>query len=159
MNNLLKDNVYKIPDNIITYISLVLSKINGKNVPGIERAKNLVKTKEVTYGQLKRIIHDLKYIDKLKDGLKYQLYGGDLMTNWSKNFLNGERMNVYNIKKSRKRSDEISGLDGIRKNNFNSTHDKNDLSNVNFKNDKSSISSLNNNKLFEEINKIKKLIK
>jgi hypothetical protein len=159
MNSSLKDDVYKIPYNIIKYIENILLKINGKYVNGIERAKQLVKDKQVTYGQLKRIIHDLKYIDKLKEGTKYQLYGGDLMVTWSKNFLDGERKNVYNTKNSRKNSDEIGGLNAIRKNNFNKTHKKNSLANINMKSNKSTISSLTNNRLQEEINKIKKLIK
>ena len=81
------------------------------------------------------------------------------MVTWSKNFLDGERKNIYNTKNSRKRSDEIGGLDAIRKNNFNKTHKKNSLANINMKSNKSTISSLTDNRLQEEINKIKKLIK
>lgn len=159
MNNSLKDNIYNVPENIIKYINNVLLKINGKYVNGVDRAKEIVKNKKVTYGQLKRIIHDLKYIDKNKEGLRYQLYGGDLMVSWSKNFLDGERNNVLNNKLSRKRSDEIGGFNSLRKNNFNKTHEKNTFTNINFKKNKSTVSSLIDNNLHEEINKIIKLLK
>lgn len=159
MNSDLSDKIYDVPENIIKYINNVLTKINGKNINGIDRAKQLVRDKKVTYGQLKRIIHDLKYIDKFKEGIKYQLYGGDLMFQWSKNFLNGERNNVENIKHSRKRSDEIGGLDDIRKNNYNDTHQKSNNYSLNMKQNKSTVTSLKDNKLYEEINKIKKLLK
>lgn len=158
MNQLLKDKIYDVPQNILIYINNMLTKINGKHFYGIERAKQLVRDKKVTYSQLKEIIHDMKYLDKEKENMKYHLYGGDLMLKWSKDFLNNERDAVQHMKKSSERTNNIGGLDGVRKNNHNKTHEKSVIPILTDKNKKSTISSLVNNKLFEDINKIKKLI-
>ena len=131
---------------------------------GIQRAKKILQDKTVKYGQLKRIIHDIQNIDKIKDKLKYDLCGGDLMERWSKQHLQGERDLISNRKDSRKNADDISSMAGERKN----SHLKKHTKNFNFKiptnliksnSDKSSISPITSLGLFEEVDKIKKLIK
>lgn len=152
MNSQLKDNIYNVPDNIINFISNNIQNISNNNIIGLNRAKNLVSTKQVTYGQLKRIIHDLKNIDKVKEPLRYNLYGGDLMKQWGINFLTAERNQVKNKKTMSKNNNSNSGLTGIRKNNFKNTYQK--TNNVKMSSNHSSIEGLIN----EEIKKIKKLI-
>jgi hypothetical protein len=163
MNKELKDRVFNIPQNILNHINHAVGGLMGKHVDGLMRAKKLLSDKTVTYGQLKRIIHDLQTIDKVNDRTKYNLAGGDLMNTWSKQFLQGERNLVSNAKDSRKRADEIGSITGERKNSHLSSHKKKD----NFKlptntlksnSDKTSVSSITPNGLFEEIEKIKKLI-
>lgn len=161
MNKNLKDNVYDIPLNILNTINFSLQKLNGKYVYGVKRAKKLLNDKKVNYGQLKKIIHELKNMDKIKDNVKYNLAGGDSMLIWSQQFLQGERDIVSSRKKSRKNSDEIGGIE--RNNSYLKKHNKK----TNFKiptnliksnSEKTSVSGLVSNGIFEEINKIKKLI-
>ena len=159
MNSQLKDNIYDIPQNILNLINHTLTGLNGQNVIGVDRANNLLTTKKVTYSQLKKIIHELTYIDKNKERLKYNLMGGDLMLFWSKQFLNSEREFIKNKKESSNISNEIGSID--RKNPFLKKHQKKDNYNItnptiNTNSKKSTASSL---KLFEEINRIKKLMK
>lgn len=164
MNKDLKDRVFKVPDEIIKKISDTLTSLNGADVYGIERASNLLLKKTVSYGQLKSIIHDLTVIDKEKEHMKYELMGGVLMDRWSKLFLDGEREMIRKNKEAKMNADQIGGLDGIRKNNFNKKHKKSDnfhtVGNMLKSNsDKNMVSGLSRDlKLFEEINKIKKLM-
>ena len=163
MNKELKNRVFNIPQNVLNQINHTIGGLMGKHADGLMRAKKLLSDKTVTYGQLKRIIHDLQTIDKVKDRTKYNLAGGDLMNTWSKQFLQGERDLVSNAKDSRKRADDIGSITGERKNSHLSSHKKKD----NFKiptnplksnSDETSVSSITPNGLFEEIEKIKKLI-
>jgi hypothetical protein len=163
MNKELKDRIFDIPQNILDLINHAVLNLNGKSARGSERAKRLLSQKKVKYGQLKKIIQDLQNMDKIKDRQKYELCGGDLMFNWAKQFLKGERDLISNRKKSKKAADNIGGLTGMRKNSYLSKHKKN----FNFKipvnliksnSHKTSISPITSLKLFEEINKIKKLM-
>jgi hypothetical protein len=163
MNKELKDRVFTIPDNILNNINKTILSLNDDNVRGIERAKKLLSDKKVKYGQLKRILHDLTYIDKDKEKIKYDLAGGDDMLNWAKSHLKNERDLISNRKDSKKQADDISSITGFRKNSHLKKHKKR----FNFKiptnliksnSHKSSISPITSLGLFEEINKIKKLI-
>ena len=64
MNSDLKDRVYDIPNDVIEKINQTLASAAGNDLHGIKRAKTLCSEKKVTYGQLKRIIHDIKTLDK-----------------------------------------------------------------------------------------------
>ena len=63
MNSQLKNNVYDVPEEVLNKINSTLSTIKDPNVIGIDRAKKLINDKKVTYGQLKRIIHDIKNLE------------------------------------------------------------------------------------------------
>lgn len=163
MNKDLKDRVFNVPQDILDKINHTITGLNGKNVRGIQRAKRLLNDKTVNYGQLKRIIHDIQNIDKVKEKTKYDLYGGELMEKWSKQFLQGERDLISNKKDSRKRADEISSMTGERKNSHLKKHTKKfsfkvPTNLIKSNSHKSSISPITSLKLFEEIEKIKKLI-
>lgn len=163
MNSELKGRIFDIPKNVLDLINHTISGLNGKRTSGIQRAEKLIADKKVNYGQLKKIIHDLQNMDKTSELTKYNLAGGDTMLNWGIKFLGGERDLIKNRKGSRKRADEISGLSGDRKNSYIKKHKKNFDFNINpnmVKNSshKSSIKPITSLGLFEEINKIKKLI-
>jgi hypothetical protein len=163
MNKDLKDRIFDIPQNILNYINHAIVGLQGKNVHGIQRAKTLVNDKKVKYGQLKRIIHDLQSIDKMNDRVRYDLCGGDLMDRWSKQHLKNERDLIGNRKDSRKQADNIGGITGQRENSHLKTHTKKTSSKIPINliksnSHKSSISPITSFKLFEEIEKIKKLI-
>ena len=163
MNKELKDRVFNLPQNILDKINHTIIGLNGQHMHGLNRAKKLLSDKTVKYGQLKRIIHDIQNMDKMNDKIKYDLAGGDLMDRWSKQHLQGERNLVSDRKDSRKNSDEMSSITGERKNSHLKKHTKKD----NFKiptnliksnSHKSSISPITSLGLFEEIERMKKLM-
>jgi hypothetical protein len=163
MNKELKGRVFDIPQDILDKINHTITGLNGKNVRGIQRAKKLLNDKKVKYGQLKRIVHDIQNMDKINDRVKYDLCGGDLMEKWSKQFLQGERDLISSRKDSKKRSDEMVGMNGERKNSHLKTHKKRfgfkiPTNLVKSNSHKNTISPLTSLKLFEEVDKIKKLI-
>ncbi len=163
MNSELKSRYFDVPQNILDKINHTVTCLQGKNVRGIQRAKKLLNDKKVKYGQLKRIIHDLQNIDKINDRTKYDLCGGDLMEKWAKQFLDGERQLIINRKDSRKNADSMGAITGERKN----SHLKKHKRKFNFRvpvnliksnSHKSSITPITSLGLFEETEKIKKLI-
>lgn len=164
MNKELKDRIFKVPKEILDKISKTMTGLSGKHVYGIDRAEKILLDKSVNYGQLKKIIHDMENMDPQTDMLKYQLAGGDMMLRWGKTYLNQERELIKKRKEARKRADEIGGIDGDRQNNFNKNHKKRfsvstPLNMMKSNSHKSSISSLNSSlKLFEDINRIKRLL-
>ena len=163
MNKELKDRVFKLPQDVLNQINHTVGGLMGKHADGLMRAKKLLSDKTVTYGQLKRIIHDLQTIDKVNDRTKYNLAGGDLMNTWSKQYLQGERNSVSNAKDSRKRADDIGGISGMRKNSHLSSHSKKQkmtspVNTLKSNSDKTSVSSLSVKGLFEEIDRIKNLM-
>jgi len=163
VNKDLKGKVFNVPQDILDKINHTITGLNGKNVRGIQRAKKLLNDKTVNYGQLKRIIHDIQNLDKTKERVKYDLYGGELMEKWSQQFLQGERDLISNRKDSRKRADEISSMTGERKNSHLKKHTKKfsfkvPTNLIKSNSHKTSVSPITSLKLFEEIDKIKKLI-
>jgi len=164
MNKELKLRIFDIPYDVLNKINHTLVGLNGVHVRGIERAKKLLVDKKVKYGQLKRIIHDLQNMDKGADLQKYDLAGGDLMLNWGKKFLDGERDIISNRKEGRKNADEMSAMTGERRNSYIKKHTKKPdflppLNMIKPNSFKSTASALTSMKLFEEVSKIKKLIK
>jgi nitrous oxide reductase len=137
--------------------------LNGEHFHGLNRAKKLLSDRKVKYGQLKRIIHDLKNIDKINDKVRYDLCGGELMEKWSEQHLKGERDLVSNKKDGRKQADDIGGIDGERKNSHLKSHSKKaswlpPTNLIKSNSHKNSISSVKLTGLFEQVERIKKLM-
>jgi hypothetical protein len=163
MNKELKSRIFDIPQNVLDKINHTMVGLNGEHVNGIQRAKKLLNDKKVKYGQLKRIIHDLQNMDKINNKVKYDLAGGDLMEKWAKQFLQGERDLISNRKDGRKQADEIGGLTGERKNSHLKKHTKRfgfkiPINLVKSNSDLNSISSIKLTGLFEQVERIKKLM-
>ena len=163
MNKELKGRIFDIPQNILDKINHTVVGLNGQHVHGVIRAQKLLNDKKVKYGQLKRIIHDLQNMDKGTDLVKYNLAGGDLMLNWGKQFLQGERDIISNRKEGIKKADERTAMTGERKNSYLKKHSKKPdflppINMIKSNSHKSSIQPLKALKLTEEIEKIKKLI-
>ncbi len=163
MNKELKSRIFDIPQNVLDKINHTMVGLNGEHVNGIQRAKKLLNDKKVKYGQLKRIIHDLENMDKINNKVKYDLAGGDLMEKWAKQFLQGERDLISNRKDGRKQADEIGGLTGERKNSHLKKHTKRfgfkiPVNLVKSNSDLNSISSIKLTGLFEQVERIKKLM-
>ena len=118
MNKDLKGRVFDVPQDILDKINHTVVGLNGENVRGIQRAKKLLIDKKVKYGQLKRIIHDIKHIDKNSEKTRYDLYGGELMEKWANTFLDGERQLVRSKKLASHNINNNTGMNGLRKNPF-----------------------------------------
>ncbi len=163
MNKELKLRVFDIPQNILDKINHTVIGLNGEHFHGLNRAKKLLSDRKVKYGQLKRIIHDLKNIDKINDKVRYDLCGGELMEKWSEQHLKGERDLVSNKKDGRKQADDIGGIDGERKNSHLKSHSKKaswlpPTNLIKSNSHKNSISSVKLTGLFEQVERIKKLM-
>ena len=165
MNKDLKGRVFNVPQDILDKINHTITGLNGENVRGIQRAKKLLQDKSVKYGQLKRIIHDIHSMDKTNDRTKFDLCGGELMEKWAMTHLQGERDLIKSNKKSKQRADDIGGTKGMRSNSHLSKHEKNfsfkiPTNLIKSNSQKTSIADFSSSsmKLFEEIDKIKKLI-
>lgn len=163
MNSQLKDNVYDVPADVIQKISVTVANLKQSDSHGVQRAKNILKTKKVTYGQLKRIIHDLKNIDKVADKVRYDLYGGELMEKWANTFLDGERTQLTNKKTASKNLNSLTGMNNFRKNQFIKKHEKkettkNPVNMLKHNSEKNSVSGISSVGLFEEVERMKKII-
>jgi hypothetical protein len=163
MNKELKDRIFDIPQNVLDQINSSLQNLNGEHVDGVNRAKKLFNDKKVKYGQLKRIIHDINNMDKQKDLLKYNLCGGERMEKWAKQHLKDERDLISNRKDGKKQADEIGGITGERKNSHLKKHTKKfdfriPTNLIKSNSHKSSISPITSLGLFEEIERMKKLM-
>ena len=162
MNKELQPRVFNVPQTILDKIRTQVNSLNGQHVHGLNRANKLLDDKTVKYGQLKRIIHDLQSIDKVKDVRRYELAGGKEMEDWSKQFLQGERDLISNKKDSKQTAQNIAGT-GEEKNSHLKTHSKKPdflppTNMVKSNSHKSSISAVSSMKLFEEVELIKNLM-
>ena len=161
MNSELKDRVYIIPPHVISFLK------NQKDIPQLDRNEHLLKDGTVKYGQLMRILHDMRKV-KMSNPVAYNFYGGELMYNWGKNIIQGDVNQIKNRKDATKISNDISGLSGERKNASIKRHTKNTVSPKINPNDitkpnsekftNSSMFSAKSMKLFEQISRMKKLM-
>ena len=159
MNKDLENQIFRIPPQVLGFLK------QQPDVSSIDRNKHLLENGMVTYGQLKRILHDMKYLDKKAEPTKYNLYGGQPMEDWGKSILKQYRDTIKNTKQSKKAADDLTG---DRKNAFNKTHTKSlspkvGVSDVMKPNSEkwsgSSQFSAKSMKLTESINRMKKLMK
>jgi hypothetical protein len=154
-NKALENRVYDIRPDILEFIRQ--QPVN----PNIDRNKNLLATGKVTYGQLERILHDMKTMDKTKNAAVYNLYGGKLMEEWGKMILKNDRDLIDNRKEGKKNADSLSDQ---RKGAYKSSHTQKSTSFlpptnlIKANSEKSSTSSFAPPTLFEEISRIKKLM-
>jgi hypothetical protein len=163
MNKELKSRIFDIPQHILNKINHTIVGLNGEHAQGLNRAKKLLSDKKVKYGQLKRIIHDFQNLDKVKDRLRYDLYGGEEMEIWAKQYLKGERDLISDRKDSRQQADNIGAITGERKNSHLKKHKKKPswlppTNLIKSNSHKTSISPITSFKLFEQIERIKKLM-
>lgn len=158
MNKDLEGQVFKIPEHVLDFLK------QQPNNPDFDRTQHLLDNGMVSYGQLKRILHDMKYLDKKTDGERYNQYGGQPLEDWGKSILKQHRDTIKNNKETKKNVDDLTGE---RKNAFNKKHTTsftpkigmNDISKSN--SEKWSMSSTfsgDSMKLMETIKRIKRLM-
>ena len=151
MNKDLKNDTYKLPEELTEKLNDFFSKLNP-NQKGYKRCKNLVSNPELSYSQAKKLKHEL---ENDLEGNEYEIVGGDDMLNFINSSLKERRESTHRSKKIRQNSGE--------ENVFKKTHTKDSSKNptkvrkikIATKND-----DINNNRaIYEEINRIKKLLK
>lgn len=99
MNSKLYGNDYQVPNKILKYINKQI--LMHPDHKGIKRAKNILKSKSITYQSLKRLKNF--YDDYEKNGgdeIQYKLSGGDLMKDFVQQTLRRERDDVERYDKN-----------------------------------------------------------
>ena len=112
MNKDLKHDFYKLPDELLKSLQGNLKNSSSKS-SGYDRLSNLCKNKGVSYGQAKKIKHEME------NGLNpeaYKLVGGEDLINWINDTLGRNRK----ISDGNKRRKMNAGLE----NQFKKTHSK-----------------------------------
>ena len=151
MNKDLKNDKYSIPEPLLELLRNNLSSLN-KNEKGYSRCNNIVNDGYITYSQAKKLKHEL---ENDLEGIEYETVGGEDMLNFINSSLDERRGNVYKSKKIRQNAGE--------ENVFKKTHTK-DRSKNPTKVRKIKIATksddINNNRaIYEEIDRIKQLLK
>jgi hypothetical protein len=130
-NSALVGTVFEIPEELMKVLKAAWQKYGDKAngtkstaSEGKKRCENLLRSGEVDYYQIKRMIHDMEQINKYKDPISYALNGGDLMYKWAVRTLDDARREVDGQKNSRMRANNLAGLEGLRKNAYLSNHEK-----------------------------------
>lgn len=116
-NQELKNNSYTIPHKLKSHLQDTLTKMGQyKQSQGYKRLNTLIspnynnktdkdKTNnqyKVSFGDLKRIMHDFKTIKNQGNDIAYELNGGNEMEQWVSNTLNRERTKVKPVLQQKK---------------------------------------------------------
>ena len=151
MNSDLKDDKYVIPDELRSTLSSRLKSMN-KSDKGYSRCNTLLSDGNVTYSQAKKLKHEL---ENELDGNDYDNVGGDDMLTFLDSSLGNRRNSVKGGKKNR--------MNAGMENQFLKSHTKDNSKNPTkvrkVKVAKKSDDIMNNRAIYEDIARIKKLIK
>tara|TARA_R110000824_G_scaffold161822_3_gene337293 strand:+ start:2513 stop:2968 length:456 start_codon:yes stop_codon:yes gene_type:complete len=151
MNSDLKDDKYVLPDPLMDVLSGNLKSLTPGD-KGYDRCNNMVRDGSLTYPQAKKFKHELE--NDLEDE-DYSVVGGDDMLAFINDSLTRRRDGVHHSKKVRQNSGE--------ENAFKKTHTKDKSKNPTkvrkIKVATNSDDILNNRAVYEEIDRIKQLIK
>jgi len=151
MNSSLKDNFYKLPDELLEILIGNLKSTNPK-VSGYERLKKLCTDKGVNYGQAKKIKHEM---ENDMGPEVFKLIGGDELISWLNDKLGRER-DIVDTSKRRK-------MDAGLKNQFKKSHSKDKSKNPTKVNlagvQKNSDEIFNNRVVYEQVSRIREIIK
>lgn len=117
-NDALKQNTYKLPKEITNHLKNTLANFGQyKTNKGYKRLNTLIDPnynnrndispqnkdeKFITYGDLKRIDHDFRHMEKNPNNLERILNGGELMAHFTHDILNRERNKVKDVLKNKK---------------------------------------------------------
>jgi|TARA_R110001583_G_scaffold86464_8_gene225812 hypothetical protein len=151
MNSDLKNDKYSLPEALLNLLKNKLSSLT-KEDKGYDRCNTMVNDGYVTYPQAKKLKHELE--NDLED-IEYETVGGEDMLNFINSSLESRRNGVHRSKKIRQNSGE--------ENVFKKTHTKDKTKNpTKIRKIKVATKSddINNNRaIYEEINRIKQLLK
>ena len=151
MNKDLKNDFYKLPDELLETLNNNLRRTSNKT-NGYERLSTLCKNKGVNYGQAKKI----KY--EMENGMNpqsYKLIGGDELLEWINDKLTRERK-IVDTNKRRK-------MQGGLTNQFKKPHTKDNSKNPTkvrlARAQKTSDEIINNRTVYTETSRIRDIIK
>jgi len=151
MNKDLKNDNYPLPEELKEKLSNIFKNLSPKQ-KGYKRCKNLIDNPKLTYSQAKKLKHELE--NELEDN-DYEVVGGDDMLNFIESSLKGRRDSVHHSKKIRQNAGE--------ENVFKKSHTKNKSKNptkVRKVKISTNLDDINNNRaIYEEIDRIKQLLK
>ena len=151
MNSDLKNDTYKVPDTLLDKLKSNISSLSPDK-KGYERCNNIISDGSLTYSQAKKFKSEL---DNELEDFDYEVVGGDDMLDFINNSLDSRRDSVHRSKKIRQNSGE--------ENVFKKTHTKDKSKNptkVRKIKVSTNVDDINNNRaIYEEINRIKFLLK
>jgi|TARA_B100001094_G_scaffold305866_1_gene336069 hypothetical protein len=151
MNSDLKNDVYVIPDSLLDSLKSNLTNLSSGD-KGYSRCNNMVNDGKLTYSQAKKFKHELE--NDLED-IDYDIVGGDDMLDFINDSLDGRRNSVHSSKKIR----QNAGEENVFKKTHTKDRSKNPTKVRKIKVAKNSDDILNNRAVYEEINRIKQLLK
>tara|TARA_R100000664_G_scaffold31506_1_gene45173 strand:- start:182 stop:637 length:456 start_codon:yes stop_codon:yes gene_type:complete len=151
MNNDLKNDIYPIPQSLLDILkNNVKSLKSGQK--GYDRCNNMINDGSLSYSQAKKFKNEL---ENDLDGFDYDVVGGDDMLQFINKSLGDRRDSVHRSKKIRQNSGE--------ENVFKKTHTKDKSKNptkVRKIKISTKVDDINNNRaIYEEIDRIKNLLK
>jgi hypothetical protein len=151
MNNDLKNDIYPIPQPLLDILkNNVKSLKSGQK--GYDRCNNMINDGNLSYSQAKKFKNEL---ENDLDGFDYDVVGGDDMLQFINKSLGDRRDSVHRSKKVRQNSGE--------ENVFKKTHTKDKSKNptkVRKVKISTKVDDINNNRaIYEEIDRIKNLLK
>ena len=100
MNKDLKNDFYKLPDELLEVLNKNLTRCDSK-ANGYERLSTLCKNKGVNYGQAKMIKHEM---ENGMNPQSYELIGGNELLEWLNDKLTRERKIVDSNKRNKMRA-------------------------------------------------------
>lgn len=151
MNSDLKNDTYVLPDPILDALTTNLKSLSVGD-KGYDRCKNMVSDGSLTYPQAKKFKHELE--NELEDE-DYNVVGGDDMLDFINDSLTHRRDGVHRSKKIR----QNAGEENVFKKPHTKDKSKNPTKVRKIKVQKNSDEILNNRAVYEEIDRIKQLIK
>lgn len=98
-NKALKDTRFVMPDAVKKNLLAAYNEFKDKGINGGERATFLLKSKSVSYGEMKRLKNYFDTTDVDENNPQFKLNGGIEMKNWVNQALGQARSGVYNPKK------------------------------------------------------------
>jgi hypothetical protein len=150
MNKDLKNDFYKLPDELLETLKKNLSRCNSKT-NGYERLSALCKNRGVNYGQAKKIKHEM---ENGMNSQSYELIGGGELLEWLNDKLTRERKIVDNNKRRKMQA----GLP----NQFKKSHTKDKSKNPTkvrlVKTQKTADEIINNRAVYTETSRIRDII-
>ena len=151
MNKDLKNDKYSIPEPLLELLKNNLSSL-GKNEKGYNRCNTIVNDGYITYPQAKKLKHEL---ENDLEGIEYETVGGEDMLNFINSSLNDRRNGVYKSKKIR----QNAGEENVFKKSHTKDQSKNPTKIRKIKIATKSDDINNNRAIYEEIDRIKQILK
>lgn len=123
-NKDLKDKMFNVPDKVFNRVKQMLTKIeiSNKHAKGVQRAKDIIDDRMISYSQMKRLKNFFDSYEGDGNDAEFNLIGGKVTKQWIDDTLGQNRESIKKLKKAK--------MDGGLENQFLKTHEK-DFDNAN----------------------------